>query len=314
VGGLVLLGLAIGAVFILVESRVHDPIVRLDLFRIPSFTISVASMFLAAFGFFSAIIFLPRYFQVVAGASATESGYNLLPILAALIISATASGQIVARTHHYKALIFVSMLLLASGLFLLTNLRADTDRSTLWLWMIVTGLGIGPSFAVFTLVVQNTVAPQVIGVATASLTFFQQIGGTIGLTIAGTVLADRMATELPPRLLNARVPASFLGQFGQGGQLDLTGTGDLGQRILAATPAAAQPQVQPLIPGIVQAVHESFSIAIASTFWVSIVVALVAAVFVLFLREAPMRATFEMAPDGPEPAPNTGEGARSSAG
>jgi len=184
----------------------------------------------------------------------------------------------------------------------------------LWVWMIVAGLGIGPSFAVFTLVVQNTVAPQVIGVATASLTFFQQIGGTIGLTIAGTVLADRMTSELPPRLLASGVPASFLSQFSQGGQLDLTGTGDLGQRILAATPAAAQPQVQPLIPGIVQAVHESFSIAIASTFWVSIVAALVAAGFVLFLREAPMRATFEMAPDGLEPAPDAGEGARSSAG
>jgi EmrB/QacA subfamily drug resistance transporter len=116
VGGLMLLGLAIGVVFVWIESRVSEPIVRLDLFRIPSFTISVAAMFLAAFGFFGAVIFLPRYFQVVAGASATESGYNLLPILAALIISATASGQIVARTRHYMALIFVAMILLASGL------------------------------------------------------------------------------------------------------------------------------------------------------------------------------------------------------
>jgi EmrB/QacA subfamily drug resistance transporter len=295
VGGLMLLGLAIGVVFVWIESRVPEPIVRLDLFRIPSFTISVAAMFLAAFGFFGAIIFLPRYFQVVAGASATESGYNLLPILAALIISATASGQIVARTHHYKALIFVSMILLAGGLFLLTNLRADTDRPVLWLWMIVTGLGIGPSFAVFTLIVQNTVRPAVIGVATASLTFFQQIGGTIGLTIAATVLADKLAEDLPPRLASKGVPAEFLTQFRPGGQLDLTGTGDLGARILNSVPEAFRPQVQPLIPGIVQGIHESFSIAIASTFWVSIAAAIVAAIIVLFLREQPMRETFEMA-------------------
>ena len=304
VGGLILLGIAIGIVFIWIESRVPEPIVRLDLFRIPSFTISVTAMFLAAFGFFGAVIFLPRWFQVVAGASATESGYNLLPLLAALIISATASGQIVARTHHYKALIFGAMVLLAAGLFLLTNLRADTDRPMLWLWMVIAGLGIGPSFAVFTLIVQNAVAPQVIGVATSSLTFFQQIGGTIGLTIAGTVLADRLAQDLPPRLLAAGVPPPFLSQFGAGGQLDLTGTGDLGARILAATPPAAQAQVQPLIPGIVQAVHESFSLAIASTFWVSIAAALIAAVAVLFLREVPMRETFEMedaAPDAEAP-------------
>jgi EmrB/QacA subfamily drug resistance transporter len=303
VGGLIVLGLVIGVLFIWLESRVEEPLVRLELFRIPSFSISVAAMFLAAFGFFGAIIFLPQWFQVVAGASATESGYNLLPLLAALILSATASGQIVARTGRYKILIFVSMLFLATGLYLMTNLRADTDRPILWLWMVLTGLGIGPSFAVFTLVVQNAVKPAVIGVATSSLTFFQQIGGTIGLTIASTVAADTIARELPPRLLAAGVPQQFLSQFGPGSQLQLTGTGDLGKRILDATPAAQQPFVQLLIPGIVQAVHESFSIAIASTFWVSIVAALAAAVFMLFLREVPMRETFEMAGDAEGTAP-----------
>jgi len=302
VGGLILVGLVLGAVFVWVETRAHDPIVRLELFRIRSFTISVAAMFLAAFGFFAAIIFLPRWFQVVAGASATESGYNLLPLLVALIVSATSSGQIVARTHHYKALIFVAMLTLAAGLFLMTNLRADSDRPILWLWMVVTGLGIGPSFAVFTLIVQNTVAPKVIGVATSSLTFFQQIGGTIGLTLAGTFLADKIAADLPARLVAAGVPPTFTGQFSGGGPLDITGTGDLGARILALTPPAFQPQVAPLIPGIVKAVHESISIGIASTFWVGIVAALIAAVCVLFLHEAPMRATFEMEPEPTEGA------------
>jgi EmrB/QacA subfamily drug resistance transporter len=297
VGGLMLLGLVIGVVFIWVELRAKDPIVRLELFRNRSFAISVAAMFLAAFGFFGAIIFLPQWFQVVAGTSATESGYSLLPILLALILSATLSGQIVARTHHYKWLIFGSMLVLAAGLFLLTNLRADTDRLTLSFWMIVTGLGIGPSFAVFTLVVQNAVAPKVIGVATSSLTFFQQIGGTIGLTIASTILADTISKEMPPRLLAAGVPDQFLSQFGAGGSLQLTGTGDLGKRILEATPGPFQAVVQPLIPGIVKAVHESFAIGIASTYWVSIGAALIAAGFVLFLKEQPMRTTFEMEPD-----------------
>jgi EmrB/QacA subfamily drug resistance transporter len=296
VGGLIVLGLVVGVIFIWLESRVAEPIVRLDLFRIPSFSISVAAMFLAAFGFFGAIIFLPQWFQVVVGASATESGYNLLPLLAALIISATASGQIVARTGRYKILMFVSMLFLAAGLYLMTNLTAETDRPILWVWMIITGLGIGPSFAVFTLIVQNAVKPDVIGVATSSLTFFQQIGGTIGLTIASTVAADTIAKELPTRLLAAGVPQQFLSQFGAGSSLQLTGTGDLGKRILDATPVAQQPLVQPLIAGIVHAVHESFSLAIASTFWVSIGAALIAAVAVLFLREVPMRATFEMEP------------------
>ncbi len=222
-----------------------------------TFSISVVAMFLAAFGFFTAVIFLPRWFQTVGGASATESGYNLLPLLGGLIISAIASGQIVARTGRYKVLIFSSLMLLAVGLTLLTNLRADTDRPMLWLWMVVAGIGIGPSFAVFTLIVQNSVSPDRIGAATSGLTFFQQIGGTVGLTIAGTMFADRLAAEIPSQLIQAGVPQQLVTQFAAGGagggSLDVTGTGDLGQRILASLPEAARATVEPLIPGIVHA-------------------------------------------------------------
>jgi EmrB/QacA subfamily drug resistance transporter len=297
VAGLILVGLAFGALFLWIESRAPEPIVPLSLFRIRTFTISVTAMFLAAFGFFTAVIFLPRWFQTVAGASATESGYNILPLLAGLIFSAIASGQIVARVGRYKILLFASLVLLAFGLFLLTNLRTDTDRATLWLWMALAGLGIGPSFAVFTLIVQNSVSPDRIGVATSSLTFFQQIGGTVGLTLASTVFADRLTAEIPTQLVKAGVPQQLVTQFAGGGAgggaLDLTGTGDLGARILASVPEAARPIVQPLIPNIVQGIHDAFSIALASTFWVGIAGALIAAAFILFLREEPMRQTFE---------------------
>jgi EmrB/QacA subfamily drug resistance transporter len=307
VGGLILIGLVFGAIFVFIESRVPEPIVPLGLFRIRAFTISVAAMFLAAFGFFGAVIFLPRWFQTVAGASATESGYNILPLLAGLIFSAIASGQIVARTHRYKVLMFGSLVLLAFGLFLLTNLRSDTDRPALWLWMALAGLGIGPSFAVLTLVVQNAVSPDRVGVATSNLTFFQQIGGTVGLTLAGTVFATRFAEEIPPRLEAAGVPPAFASRFAGGGSgIDLEGTGDLGQRILAAVPADQQALVQPMIPGIVQAIYDALSIAIAGSFWVGIAAAIVGAVLVIFLPEVPMRDTFEMeeaAPGTPRPEP-----------
>jgi MFS family permease len=307
VGGLMLAGLAFGALFIWIESRAPEPIVPLGLFRMRAFTISVSGMFLAAFGFFGAVVFLPRWFQAVEGASATVSGYNILPLLAALIFSAIVSGQIVARVGRYKVLMLGSLVLLAGGLFLLTNLRADTDRPILWLWMVVAGLGIGPSFAVFTLIVQNAVSPEEVGVATASLTFFQQIGGTVGLTIAGTVFAGRMTTEVPAQLLSAGVPKPLVDQFAAGGgAIDLTGTGDLGQRILASVPASARDSVAPLIPSIVGAIHDAFSIALASTFWVGVVGALIGFAFLIFLPEAPMRVTFEqteLSPGRPSPVP-----------
>jgi EmrB/QacA subfamily drug resistance transporter len=300
VGGLILAGLAVTALFLWIESRSADPIVPLALFRIRNFTVSVTAMFFAAFGFFGAVIFLPRYFQTVTGASATISGYNLLPLVGGLIVSATLSGQIVARTGKYKVLMLGSLVLLAAGLVLLTNLSAHTDRPVLWLWMVIAGLGIGPSFAVFTLVVQNSVNPERIGVATASLTFFQQIGGTIGLTFAGSLLATRLITEIPTQLVAAGVPQQVVTGFAGGGGVDLTGTGDLGQRILASVPAAQQAQIAPLVPAIVEGIHEAFSIAIAATFWVGVVGAVIAVLAVAFLREEPMRATFdfEATPEG----------------
>ena len=292
VGGLIVLGVVFGLVFLWVESRAKEPIVPLNLFRIPTFSISVAAMFLAAFGFFTLVVFLPRWFQTVGGNSATEAGYSLLPLLAGLIFSAIASGQIVARVGRYKWLMAGSLALLALALFLFTNLRADTDRPVMWLWMALAGLGIGPSFAVFTLIVQNAVSPDRIGVATSSLTFFQQIGGTVGLTLAGTILADKITTELPARLVGAGVPQQFLTGFSPANpdvaKLDIFGTGDLAGRLATVIP----PEGQGLIPAIVNAIHEAFSIAIASTFWIGIAGAILAAVLVLFLHEVRMRQTF----------------------
>jgi EmrB/QacA subfamily drug resistance transporter len=309
VGGLIIVGLVFGLIFLFVESRAADPIVPLGLFRNRSFTISVVAMFLVAFGFFAGIIFLPRYFIVVEGASATESGYSLLPMLLALIVSATLSGQIVARTHHYKLLIFVSMLLLAVGCYLMTNLTADTDRLVLWLWMVIAGLGIGPSFAVFTLIVQNAVIPRLIGTATSSLTFFQQIGGTVGLTIAGTLFADRFVAEVPTQMAAAGADPQIVGFFQAaggtaGGALNqLTGTGDLGEQILAGTPEPFRPLIEANIDAIVTGIHDAFAIATASVFWVGIIAAAIAAVFVLFLHELPMRegSELEAGADAPEP-------------
>jgi EmrB/QacA subfamily drug resistance transporter len=286
-------GIAVLVVFLLWERRAADPIVRLDLFRNRYLSVSVASMFLMSFGFFGAIVFLPRYFQVVRELSATASGFNLLPMIFALIVSATVSGQLAARTGRYKELILGAMVILAVGLFLLTGLKADTDLPVLWLFMIVTGFGVGPSFAVFTALVQNSVEPRVVGVATASLTFFQQIGGTIGLTIAGTLLADNLTKGIPARLAANGVPQPLIDGFSQSGggssALNLTGTGPLGDQILAQVPAAFQGVVKPFIDAIVLSIHQALSDAIASTFWFSIGAAILAALFVLLLPGEPLK-------------------------
>jgi EmrB/QacA subfamily drug resistance transporter len=293
VGGLIVLGAIISIVFLFVESRASEPIVPIGLVRLRSFTVSVAATFLAAFGFFAAVVFLPRWFQVVNGSSATESGYQLLPLLGGLIVSAVVSGQIVARTGRYRWLIFTALLLTAVGLFLLSTMQADTPIPVLWAYMLVTGIGVGPTFAVFILIVQNSVPIARLGAASSSLTFFQQVGGTVGLAITGTAFASAIAEQVPRQVAAAEIPPD-LAQAMAGGALgpdQLTGVGDLGAAILAGFPEAARAQVEPFIPAIVGAINQAFSLATASTFTIGIVTSLVAAGLVLLLREAPAPAT-----------------------
>jgi EmrB/QacA subfamily drug resistance transporter len=284
VGGLLALGLGLAAIFIWIESRAREPILPLALFRIRAFTASVFAMFFAAMGFFAAVVFMPRWYQVVQGSSPTESGLQILPLLGGLIVSAVVSGQVVARTGRYKPIIFVALLFLALGLFLLTHLRTETDAPLVWLWMAVTGIGIGPAFAVFTLAVQNNVPPMELGTATSSLTLFQQVGGTVGLAITGTIFGSTLLEEMPKQITAAGVPQEFADKFAQGGSAalnNLSGVGDLGAAILAGLPADAAAQVKPLIPAIIQGIHEAFSLATSATFMIGIGAALLAALLVL---------------------------------
>jgi hypothetical protein len=157
--------------------------------------------------------------------------------------------------------------------------------------MFVTGLGVGPTFAVFPLIVQNSVPVTQIGTASSNLSFFQQVGGTVGLAITGTVFATSMTREVPGALGAAGVPPqvgqALAGAVGAGA---LTGVGDAGAAILASLPADVRGLVEPFVPAIVDAIHAAFSIASASTFAIGIGTTLLAAALVLLLREAPATA------------------------
>ena len=303
VGGLIAIGLVIAVALVIVEFRVPEPIVPVRLFRVRTFAVSVIAMFVVAMAFFTPIVFLPRWFQFVSGASATQSGYQILALIAGLIVSATASGQIVARTGRYKLVVLVAAALLSLGLFLLSGLRSDTALPVLYLWMFVTGLGVGPMFSVLTLVVQASVAQRQIGTATSSLTLFQQIGGSVGLAITGTIFTSRILAEIPRQMAAAGVPSQLSSGFTSGGSSalnQLTTLGDLGQAILAGVPAAARPQVEPFIPRIVGAIHDAFSLAVADTFTFAAGAAVLAFVTLLFVPE--VRLTRQAAVPSPSPA------------
>jgi EmrB/QacA subfamily drug resistance transporter len=286
-------GFAMGIVFLLafifVERRAEDPVFPLDLFRNRTFTVSAIATFLATFGFATAIIFLPLWFQVVQNASSTASGYDLFPFLLGLIVSSVASGQIVSRTGHYKWLLVGSMALVAVGLALFTNLRPDTPTAYLWLWMVVAGIGIGPMMAIFTLIVQNAVPFRLLGTATSDLTLMRQIGTSVGLTVAFTLFENNLtwgllrtqiiAAGAPTAIVPPTAPAGF--NIGQA--LTSVDTSSATQ-FLTQVPA----QLQPIF---LNGFHAAFSIALGNSMWIGVAAALVACGASLLLHELPLRST-----------------------
>jgi hypothetical protein len=128
-----------------------------------------------------------------------------------------------------------------------------------------------------------------LGTATSSLTLFQQVGGTVGLAVTGTIFGSTLLDEVPKQLVAAGVPEQFATQFASGDSgsfNELTQVGDLGASILAGVPEQARPLVEPLIPAIVEGIHVAFSIATSATFMVGIVTSVLAALVVLVLMPA----------------------------
>jgi len=296
VGGLIALGLAIFAVFLLVERRATEPIIPLHLFRGRTYSASIAATFFASFGFFAAIVFLPLYFQVVLGKSATESGYLSFPLLIGVITGSVASGAIISRTGRYKTLILGALVLIGVGSLLMTQLAADTPYPVLALWMAILGLGVGPTLAAFTIVVQNAVPMRELGAATSSLTFFRQIGGSVGLAVAGSWFATRLNAELGPSLLANGVPQQVVDQFTSrpldqneiGAGVDLAGAVTASISALPL-PDPAKQALLTLVPNIMAGILDAMATAIGSVFWLGVGSAVLAFAAAVLIREIPLR-------------------------
>jgi EmrB/QacA subfamily drug resistance transporter len=275
--------------FVLVEARAAEPIIPLHLFRNRTFSASMLAIFFATFGFGASIIFLPLYFQVVEGADPTTSGLKLFPFLIGLIASSIGSGFIVSRTGRYKVVVVAGLIIMTVGLLLMTQLRFTTDDTVLWAWMFVAGIGVGPTFAVFTIIVQNSVDFHEMGTATSDLTLFRQIGTTVGITMAFTLFRDNLSWSLlhdrivaagaPAALVPATPPAGFdLGQ--------LTAVGSSGNPL--AFLQQVPPQAQQLF---ITGFHDAFTLAISNSLWLGVAAGAVAAAAALVLREIPLRRT-----------------------
>ncbi|MFI6474299.1 MFS transporter [Streptomyces sp. NPDC050516] len=200
-----ILGLAAGAagttlLFLVVENFAAEPVIPLRLFRDSIFNVSGLVGAVIGVALFGAASYLPTFLQMVDGASATESGLLVLPMMGGIVGASIISGQLISRTGHYRIYPILGGAVSALGMWLLSKLGTDTPRLDYSIWMAVLGAGIGLVMPVLVLAVQNAVDPADLGTATSANNYFRQIGGSVGAAVFGTLFTNRLAHALTERL------------------------------------------------------------------------------------------------------------------
>ncbi|MCX4978664.1 MFS transporter [Streptomyces sp. NBC_00620] len=201
----VILGLGAGALaatvlFLVAEHFAAEPLIPLRLFRDGVFNITALVGLIIGVALFGAASYLPTFLQMVDGASATESGLLMLPMMGGIVGASVISGQLISRTGRYKVHPILGGALSVVGMWLLSRLEVDTPRLHYSIWMAVLGAGIGMVMPVLILAVQNSARPADLGTATSANNYFRQIGGSVGAAVFGTLFANRLADELADRL------------------------------------------------------------------------------------------------------------------
>jgi MFS family permease len=247
--------------------------------------------FIVGMGMFGGLAALPLYLQIVKGETPTNAGLLTLPLMVGITVSSLSSGQVIARTGRYKVLPIIGTAAMAAALFLFSGLTPDTSLVYAGFVMALMGVGLGLCMQTLVLAIQNVAAPQDMGVATASATFFRGIGGTAGTAISLSILFGVVGERITSAFQSARTDPSFIaatqdpkvlanpanvsflkGLASGGGNIDLENTSFI--QLLDARLA------RPLLEG--------FASAMDTVFVVGGVTTVVAFALVWFLREVPL--------------------------
>ena len=264
--GLGVIGIAGLAAFVFAESRAAEPILPLHLFRNAVFRVTSAIGFVIGFALFGALTYLPLFQQVVRGDTPTESGLQLIPVMAGVLIGSIGSGQVISATGRYKAFPIAGTATAALGMLLLSRLDAGTSTLYASLAMLVMGLGLGLVMQVLVLAVQNAVDYAELGVATSGATLFRSMGGSLGTAALGAIFTNRLTSEL------AGSPAARVG------------SGSIDPSAVERLPAAVR-----------DAYTGAFTDSLSTVFLVAAGTVLVAFLLSWLIEERPLRQTVETA-------------------
>lgn len=272
--GLAVLGAVLLVAFLLVERKAAEPVLPLKLFRIRTFTLCSVISFVVGFAMFGAMVYLPTFLQVVQGVSPTMSGVHMLPMVLGMLISSTASGQIVSRTGRWKVFPIAGTGVTAVGLLLLHQMHRTSSTWEMSVYFFVFGVGLGLVMQVLVLVVQNSVSYADLGVATSGATFFRSIGASFGVAIFGTIFTNGLDEKLGTALTGVPLPPGA-----SAAQLEAD------PRAIGALPAELRPRVL-----------DAYATSITDVFLYAVPVVLIAFVVAWFLKEDKLRGSVT-APD-----------------
>ncbi|MFD7898129.1 MDR family MFS transporter [Streptomyces sp. NPDC059743] len=258
--------LLVAAVF--VEARVPEPVIPLDIFRNRTVSLTTVASLLVGVAMFGGTVFLSQYFQISLGKSPTMAGLMSLPLILGLLVSSTVAGQIISTTGKWKIHLIVGAVIMTGGLGLLATIDADTGFGLLSVYMAVLGIGVGMLMQNLVLAAQNDVPAAELGAATSVLSFFRSMGGTIGTSVLGAILANRVTAEMTKSLGGA-------GQSASGGD-------------------SSVPDISTLPAPMREIVQHAYGVATAELFLVAAPFAALALVAVLFLKEKPLKTTSGM--------------------
>ncbi|MFG2048188.1 MDR family MFS transporter [Micromonospora sp. NPDC048935] len=265
--GLAVLGVLALVAFGLVERRVQEPILPLALFANRNFALISVIGFLLGFAMFGAMNFLPLYQQTVQGASATNSGLLLLPLMFGMLVVSLVIGRAITKNGKYRAYPIIGGVVMTAGMALLSMLDTNTSKLTSSLYMVVLGVGMGFLMQTSMLIAQNSVEQKDLGAASGAATFFRSIGGSFGISLFGAIFANRLA--------DSAAGAAFGGE--SGGSMDL--------EKLKQLPAQAR-----------EAVLGGLSDAISHVFLWAVLFTIVIPVLAWFIKEIPLRTANEAPP------------------
>lgn len=273
---------ALGLVlFVRVEGRVgDDALLPLRLFRGSVFRVGSAQATIIGMGMFGGMSSIPLYLQIVKGASPTKAGLLILPMVAGIMSASLVAGQVTSRTGKYKIFPVIGSVLMLAGMLLMTRIGADTALWQTDIYMAVFGAGLGLNMQSIVLAMQNSVDARDMGVATSAVTFFRQVGGSMGTAIFLSILFSNAATKIPAEYAKARTSHDF--------QAALAAHPDQ-VKLLAQRNINDTSFLHKLDAVVAHPFLAGFSDAMHVVFWVAASVLVLAIVLSLMLEEVPLR-------------------------